>query len=125
MARYTRHSVDVYLTMDNQRAMYRDAWRGATAAQIGSLQSLVRKLGCTDSNCVVTDAKPTEIDGFKNARRVPIVVGLVLALLLVAIPFVDTVAGVGLARANAAGLSFTYEPSDRVGVATVTIGPAV
>jgi hypothetical protein len=44
---------------------------------------------------------------------------------LVAIPFIDTVAGVGLARATAAGLAFGYEPTDRIGIATVTIGPAV
>ena len=44
-------------------------------------------------------------------------------VLLTAIPFIETVAAIGLANAQAAGLAFRFEPSDRLGVATVTIGP--
>jgi len=42
---------------------------------------------------------------------------------LTALPFVETVAAVGLARARSAGLAFRYEPTERAGVATLTIGP--
>jgi hypothetical protein len=42
---------------------------------------------------------------------------------LVAIPFVESVAGVALARATAAGLEFGFERTGPAGVATVTIGP--
>ena len=44
---------------------------------------------------------------------------------LVAIPFADSVAGVALARASAAGLAFDFQRTARAGVATVTIGPAI
>lgn len=40
---------------------------------------------------------------------------------LTALPFVETVAAVGLAHATAAGLGFRFERPDRVGVATVTV----
>lgn len=42
---------------------------------------------------------------------------------LTALPFVESVVAVGLAHAQAAGLAFRLEPSDRAGVATVTVGP--
>ena len=42
---------------------------------------------------------------------------------LVALPFSEAVAGVGLARARAAGLAFRLERTERVGVASVTVGP--
>lgn len=42
---------------------------------------------------------------------------------LTALPFVETVAAIGLAHAREAGMAFTYERSERVGVATVTVGP--
>jgi len=42
---------------------------------------------------------------------------------LTALPFVETVAAVGLARARAAGVAFAVERSTRAGVATVTVGP--
>jgi len=42
---------------------------------------------------------------------------------LTALPFVETVASVGLAHARAAGIAFQLERPDRVGVRTVTIGP--
>jgi hypothetical protein len=40
---------------------------------------------------------------------------------LTALPFVETVAAIGLAHATAAGLGFRFERADRVGVATVTV----
>ena len=42
---------------------------------------------------------------------------------LTAMPFVETVAATGLAHARAAGMAFTFERSERIGVATVTVGP--
>ena len=42
---------------------------------------------------------------------------------LVAVPFIETVAATGLARANAAGVRFSFERADLPGVATVTVGP--
>jgi hypothetical protein len=57
---------------------------GPTRAETKSLHDLLERLGCTDSTCVLDDLRPIEIDGFRNARSVPLVVGIVLALLLVA-----------------------------------------
>ena len=42
---------------------------------------------------------------------------------LTALPFVEAAAAVGLANARAAGIAFRFDRADRVGVATVTIGP--
>jgi hypothetical protein len=42
---------------------------------------------------------------------------------LTALPFVESVAGLALARAAAAGMSFQFERPERNGVVTVTIGP--
>ena len=42
---------------------------------------------------------------------------------LTAVPSIETVAGVGAARASAAGMRFRLEPAERVGVRTVTVGP--
>ena len=42
---------------------------------------------------------------------------------LIALPFVEAVAATGLAHAQAAGMAFVVEPGERVGVATVTVGP--
>ena len=42
---------------------------------------------------------------------------------LTALPFVESVAAVGLAHAHAAGMAFAFERSQRIGVATVTVGP--
>lgn len=40
------------------------------------------------------------------------------------LPFVEDVAAIGLAHARSAGLAFSLERPERIGVATVTIGPA-
>ncbi|HXU86920.1 MAG TPA: hypothetical protein VN773_14055 [Verrucomicrobiae bacterium] len=42
---------------------------------------------------------------------------------LTAIPFVEDAAALGLAHARAAGIAFTFERGERLGVATVTVGP--
>ena len=42
---------------------------------------------------------------------------------LTAMPALEAVAGVGLARAQAAGLPFQYEQTEDGGVVTITIGP--
>ncbi len=42
---------------------------------------------------------------------------------LTALPFVEPIAAIGLARARAAGVGFTFERGERIGVSTVTIGP--
>ena len=44
---------------------------------------------------------------------------------LTAVPCIETVAATGLAHAHAAGLAFAFERTERTGVVTVTIGPAV
>ena len=57
---------------------------GATATQLANLDRAVRKLGCGDPVCVLTDLRPDEISGFRNARSVPLAAGVVVALLLFA-----------------------------------------
>jgi hypothetical protein len=42
---------------------------------------------------------------------------------LVALPIVESVAALGLAHARAAGIEFACERGERIGVATLTIGP--
>jgi ABC-type lipoprotein release transport system permease subunit len=37
-----------------------------------------------DPTCVLTDSRPAEIDGYRNARRLPLAIGIVLVLMLVA-----------------------------------------
>jgi hypothetical protein len=57
---------------------------GPTAKDVASLNALLLKLGCADADCVLTDLRPVEIDGFHGARSVPLAVGVVLVLLLAA-----------------------------------------
>jgi hypothetical protein len=42
---------------------------------------------------------------------------------LTALPFVETIGGLALAHARAAGMGFRFERPERAGVVTVTIGP--
>lgn len=42
---------------------------------------------------------------------------------LTAVPFIESAASVGLAHAHAAGMAFAFERGERIGVATVTVGP--
>jgi putative ABC transport system permease protein len=56
----------------------------ATTAQLASLDRTVRKFGCSDPVCTITDLRPDEINGFRGARSVPLAIGIVVALLLFA-----------------------------------------
>lgn len=42
---------------------------------------------------------------------------------LTGVPFLEDVAAIGLAHAHAAGMAFAFERGERVGVATITVGP--
>jgi hypothetical protein len=42
---------------------------------------------------------------------------------LTGVPFIESVAGIGLARSRAAGVTFALERPERIGVLTVTVGP--
>jgi hypothetical protein len=42
---------------------------------------------------------------------------------LVSVPFIESVAAIGLARARSAGIRFAFERGERAGSATVTVGP--
>jgi putative ABC transport system permease protein len=53
-------------------------------AAIAALRRFVADDGCVEPSCVLTNLRPTEIDGFHNARAVPIPVAVVLVLLLTA-----------------------------------------
>src|SRR5258708_3439675 len=55
-----------------------------TPDQLASLHRLVAGFGCTDASCFLTDLRPNDIDGFRDARQVPAFVGVVLLLLLIA-----------------------------------------
>lgn len=48
------------------------------------LRALLAKVGCTDPTCLITDSRPAEIDGYRSAGRLPLAIGIVLVLLLVA-----------------------------------------
>jgi hypothetical protein len=49
--------------------------------------------------------------------------GSAVRVRLTALPFVESIAAVGLARARAARVGFRLERGERVGVTTITIGP--
>ena len=71
---------------------------------------------------VAADAGATAIAEIDAAIAL-VVSGTARRVRLTALPFVEAVAPVGLARARAAAVGFAFERSERVGVATVTIGP--
>jgi hypothetical protein len=48
------------------------------------LRAFLAKSGCADPTCLITDSRPAEIDGYRSARRLPLAIGIVLVLLLVA-----------------------------------------
>jgi putative ABC transport system permease protein len=54
------------------------------ASAIASLRRQVSDAGCVDSDCVLTDLRPSEIDAFRNAGGVPVPVAVMLTLLLAA-----------------------------------------
>jgi hypothetical protein len=70
-----------------------------------------------------------ELVGAAALREIDAAIALILAgvarrVRLAGVPFADAVAGIGLAHARDAGLAFRLERADRVGVATVTVGPS-
>jgi hypothetical protein len=48
------------------------------------LRALLVANGCNDPTCLLTDSRPAEIDGYRSARGMPLAVGGVLVLLLLA-----------------------------------------
>jgi len=88
-----------------------------------------------DQPAVVAFPSPSSLDDAEAAsrgaaalREIDAAIELVLSgvarrMRLIAIPFIETVAATGLAHANAVGIDFRLERRDRLGVATVTIGP--
>jgi hypothetical protein len=48
------------------------------------LRAFLVTQGCTDPTCLLTDSRPAEIDGYRSARGLPLAIGVVLVLLLVA-----------------------------------------
>ena len=55
-----------------------------TSTQLAHTREVLDAAGCADPSCVLTDARPLEIEGFRNAKGLPLAIGLVLALLLLA-----------------------------------------
>jgi len=56
---------------------------GTTARGVRQMRKLLIETGC-DASCLLTNSRPAEIDGYRNVRRLPLAIGLVLLLLLVA-----------------------------------------
>ena len=56
---------------------------GAAARGEPELRKALTEEGC-DASCFLTDSRPAEIDGYRNVRRLPLTIGIVLVLLLVA-----------------------------------------
>ena len=57
---------------------------GTRAETLSKLHAWLAEQGCADPTCILTDGRPTEIDGYRNARGLPPAIGIVLILLLVA-----------------------------------------
>jgi ABC-type antimicrobial peptide transport system permease subunit len=57
---------------------------GTRAETLPKLRAWLASIGCSDPSCVVTDGRPVEIDGYRNAHGLPTAIGVVLVLLLVA-----------------------------------------
>jgi putative ABC transport system permease protein len=47
------------------------------------MRKLLIANGC-DASCILTNSRPAEIDGYRNVRGLPVAIGVVLVLLLVA-----------------------------------------
>lgn len=48
------------------------------------LRAFIAEQGCPDPTCLLTDSRPAEIDGYRSASGLPLAVGGVLVLLMVA-----------------------------------------
>ncbi|MGZ4242253.1 MAG: FtsX-like permease family protein [Actinomycetota bacterium] len=57
---------------------------GTTAASETEMRAFLAQQGCSDASCLLADSRPPEIDGYRNARNLPLAIGAVLALFLVA-----------------------------------------
>jgi predicted lysophospholipase L1 biosynthesis ABC-type transport system permease subunit len=57
---------------------------GTAEKTVKKLRAFLASKGCPDPTCVLTDSRPDEIDGYRNARGLPAAIGAVLVLLLVA-----------------------------------------
>ncbi len=57
---------------------------GTVAASETQLRAFLAQQGCSDASCLLADSRPPEIDGYRNARNLPLAIGVVLALFLVA-----------------------------------------
>lgn len=57
---------------------------GTAAKTVRELRERLVEEGCVDPTCVLTDSRPAEIDGYRSARRLPLTIGIVLVLMLVA-----------------------------------------
>ena len=57
---------------------------GTAAKAERQLRAVLVQNGCADPTCLLTDSRPAEIDGYRSARRLPLTIGIVLVLLLVA-----------------------------------------
>jgi hypothetical protein len=57
---------------------------GTRADTLPKLRAWLAGVGCTDPTCLLTDGRPTEVDGYRNARGLPSAIGIMLILLLVA-----------------------------------------
>jgi hypothetical protein len=60
-------------------------FKAGTATQSeAKLRAFLVKQGCNDPTCLLTDSRPEEINGYRSARPLPLAVGAILVLLLVA-----------------------------------------
>jgi hypothetical protein len=85
-----------------------------------------------DTSSLVAFPRPTSPDeesvGDVALAEIDMAIALVASRVarrvrLTSLPFVEAVAAIGLARARTAGMAFTLERAERVGVTTVTVGP--
>ncbi|MDQ1461763.1 MAG: putative transport system permease protein [Actinomycetota bacterium] len=56
---------------------------GKAEASAVKLRAFLAGIGCSDASCVLTDSRPPEINGYRNAKNLPVAIGVVLALFLV------------------------------------------
>ncbi|MDQ1479824.1 MAG: putative transport system permease protein [Actinomycetota bacterium] len=57
---------------------------GTAPRSEAKLRAFLVTQGCNDPTCLLTDSRPDEINGYRSARPLPLAVGAVLVLLLVA-----------------------------------------
>jgi hypothetical protein len=57
---------------------------GTAVKSVATLRAFLAQQGCPDVSCILTDSRPGEIDGYRSARGLPVAVGIMLVLLLVA-----------------------------------------